>query len=158
MRTLVETARILIVDDDESIRKALSAVLEDIGYVVDTAQCGSEAIEKSKTSFYNLALIDIRLPDMEGTRLLKALNDTVPPMIKIIVTGYPSLANAVEAVNKGADAYILKPLVMDDVLKTIRDHLKKQREARKYTEERVAEFIEARAKELEAEEVSQRTR
>lgn len=158
MRTLVETARILIVDDDESIRKALSAVLEDIGYVVDTAQCGSEGIEKSKTSFYNLALIDIRLPDMEGTRLLEALNDTVPPMIKIIVTGYPSLANAVEAVNKGADAYILKPLVMDDVLKTIRDHLKKQREARKYSEERVAEFIEARAKELEAEEVSQRTR
>lgn len=155
---MVETARILIVDDDESIRKALSTVLEDIGYVVDTAQCGSEAIEKSKTSFYNLALIDIRLPDMEGTMLLKALNDTVPPMIKIIVTGYPSLANAVEAVNKGADAYILKPLVMDDVLKTIRDHLKRQREARKYSEERVAEFIEARARELEAEEVSQRTR
>ncbi len=155
---MVETARILIVDDDESIRKALAAVLEDKGYAVDTAQCGSEAIEKSKTSFYNLALIDIRLPDMEGTRLLKALNDTVPPMIKIIVTGYPSLANAVEAVNKGADAYIVKPLVMDDVLKTIRDHLKKQREARKYSEERVAEFIEARARELEAEEVSQRTR
>jgi len=63
-----------------------------------------------------------------------------------------------EAVNKGADAYILKPMVMDNVLKTIREHLKKQQEARKYSEERVAEFIEARAKELEAEEVSQRTR
>jgi len=158
VRTLTETARILVVDDDESIRKALSAVLEDKGYVVDTAQCGSEAIEKSKTSFYNLALIDIRLPDMEGTRLLKALNDTVPSMVKIIVTGYPSLSNAMEAVNKGADAYILKPMVMDNVLKTIREHLKKQQEARKYSEERVAEFIEARAKELEAEEVSQRTR
>ena len=155
---MTETARILVVDDDESIRKALSAVLEDKGYVVDTAQCGSEAIEKSKTSFYNLALIDVRLPDMEGTRLLKALNDTVPSMVKIIVTGYPSLSNAMEAVNKGADAYILKPMVMDNVLKTIREHLKKQQEARKYSEERVAEFIEARAKELEAEEVSQRTR
>jgi len=155
---LTETARILIIDDDESIRKALSAVLEDKGYIVDTAQCGSEAIEKSKTSFYNVALIDIRLPDIEGTRLLKALNDTVPPMIKIIVTGYPSLANAVEAVNKGADAYILKPLVMDNVLKTIREHLKRQQEARKYSEERVAEFIETRAKELEAEEAAQRIR
>ena len=155
---MTETARILIIDDDESIRKALSAVLEDKGYIVDTAQCGSEAIEKSKTSFYNVALIDIRLPDIEGTRLLKALNDTVPPMIKIIVTGYPSLANAVEAVNKGADAYILKPLVMDNVLKTIREHLKRQQEARKYSEERVAEFIETRAKELEAEEAAQRIR
>jgi len=155
---LGETARILVVDDDESIRRALSAVLEDKGYVVDTAQCGSEAIEKSKRSHYNLALIDVRLPDMEGTRLLKALNDTVPPMVKIIVTGYPSLANAMEAVNKGADAYILKPLVMDNVLKTIREHLKKQQDARKYSEERVAEFIETRAKELEAEEAAQRAR
>ena len=153
-----KTARILIVDDDESIRKALSAVLEDRGYVVDTAQCGSEAIEKSKKSYYDLALLDIRLPDMEGTRLLKALNDTVPPMVKIIVTGYPSLANAMEAVNKGADAYILKPVVMDNVLKTIREHLGKQQEARKYSEERVAQFIETRAKELEAEEAAQRTR
>jgi len=151
VRTLSETARILIIDDDESIRRALSAVLEEKGYIVDTAQCGTEAIEKSKASFYNLALIDIRLPDMEGTELLKALNDTVPPMVKIIVTGYPSLANAMEAVNRGADAYILKPLVMENVLKTIKEHLKKQEEARKYSEERVAQFIETRARELEAE-------
>jgi len=155
---LSEPARILIIDDDESIRKALSAVLEEKRYVVDTAQCGNEAIEKSKTGFYNLALIDIRLPDMEGTELLKALKDTVPPMVKIIVTGYPSLANAVEALNKGADAYVLKPLVMDDVLKIIREHLKRQQEAKRYSEERVAEFIDTRARELDAEEASQRTR
>jgi len=155
---LSEIIRILIIDDDESIRKALSAVLEEKGYVVDTAQCGIEAIEKSKTGFFNLALIDIRLPDMEGTELLKALKDTVPPMVKIIVTGYPSLANAMEALNKGADAYILKPLVIDNVLKTIREHLKRQRESQRYSEERVAEFIETRARELEAEEASQQTR
>lgn len=153
-----ETVRILIIDDDESIRKALSAVLEEKGYVVDAAQCGIEAIEKSKTGFYNLALIDIRLPDMEGTELLKALKDTVPPMVKIIVTGYPSLANAMEAVNRGADAYILKPLVMENVLKIIREHLKRQQEAKRYSEERVAEFIDTRARELDAEEVSQRRR
>jgi two-component system response regulator AtoC len=148
---LNESARILVVDDDESIRKVLSAVLEENGYSVDTAASGSEAVEKSEANFYNLALIDIRLPDMEGTALLKAMKDTVPAMVKIIVTGYPSLANAMEAVNRGADAYILKPLVMENVLRTIREHLKRQREARSYSEERVAEFIEARARELEAE-------
>ncbi len=154
-----ERTRILIIDDDESIRKALSAVLEEQGYSVDTAQSGSEGIEKSKTNFYNLSLIDIRLPDMEGTDLLKGLKSTVPPMVKIIVTGYPSLANAIEALNKGADAYILKPLAMDTVLKVIREHLKKQQEARKYSEDKVAEFIEARARELEAEtNIAQRTR
>lgn len=146
-----EKARILVVDDDESIRKAMTAVLEEEGYVVDTAQSGKEAIEKCNTSYYNLALIDIRLPDMEGTRLLNEMKQNTPRMAKIIVTGYPSLSNAIEAVNKGADAYLLKPLVMNEVLKTIKEHLDKQEEARKYSEGRVAEFIESRARELEAE-------
>lgn len=148
---LGEVARILIVDDDESIRKSLSAVLEEEGYFADTAETGREAVEKSRANFYNLALIDIRLPDMEGTSLLMALKPTVPPMVKIIVTGYPSLANAVEAVNKGADAYVLKPFVVKNVLLTIREHLKRQEETRKYSEERVAQFIETRARELEVE-------
>jgi len=148
---LVDVARILVVDDDESIRRVLAAVLEEKGYFVDAAETGNEAIQKTRANFYNLALIDIRLPDMEGTALLGELRVTVPTMVKIIVTGYPSLANAIAAVNKGADAYILKPLVMENVLKTIKEHLKKQEEARKFSEQRVAEFIETRARELEAE-------
>jgi DNA-binding NtrC family response regulator len=148
---LSEKVRVLVVDDDEGIRKALTAVLEEEGYIVDTAQSGNEAIEKCSANYYNLALIDIRLPDMEGTRLLNAVRQDTPPMVKIIVTGYPSLSNAVEAVNKGADAYLLKPLAMDEALKVIREHLDKQKEARKYSEQKVAEFIESRARELEAE-------
>jgi len=146
---MAETIRILVVDDDESIRKVLATILEEKGYVVDTAENGKEAIEKSNAKFYNLALIDIRLPDMEGTQLLTALKETTPKMVKIIITGYPSLQNAVEAVNKGADAYILKPFNMDSVLNTIKEHLKKQQEAKKYSEEKVAEFIETRGKEFE---------
>jgi len=145
-----EHARILVVDDDESIRKVLKTILEEEGYVVDTAENGKEAIEKANTKFYNLALIDIRLPDMEGTKLLTAMKDTTPKMIKIIVTGYPSLQNAVEAVNKGADAYILKPFKIENALRVISEHLKKQEEAKRYCQEKVAEFIETRAKELEA--------
>jgi len=146
---MVETVRILVVDDDESIRKVLATILEEKGYVVDTAQNGKEAIEKSNAKFYNLALIDIRLPDMEGTKLLTAMKETTPKMVKIIITGYPALQNAIDAVNKGADAYLMKPVSIEEVLSTIRKHLKKQQEARKYSEEKVAEFIETRAKELE---------
>ena len=58
-----ERTRVLIVDDDESIRKTLAAILEEEGYRVDTAPNGRRAIRKSKSQFYNLALIDIRLPD-----------------------------------------------------------------------------------------------
>jgi DNA-binding NtrC family response regulator len=143
-----EHARILVIEDDESIRKTLAIILKERGYSVDTAENGKEAIKKSSGKFYNLALIDIRLPDMEGTKLLTALRETTPRMVKIIVTGYPSLQNAIEAVNHGADAYILKPFNVDSVLNTIREHLEKQQQAKKYSEEKVAEFIETRVKEL----------
>jgi len=142
-------ARILVVDDDENIRKVLMRILEDEGYMVDTAKTGKEAVEKSRTKFYNLALIDIRLPDMEGVELLTKIRDTTPKMRKIIITGYPTLKNAVEAVNKGADAYIMKPFDMKELLSKIKEQLKKQREEKKYSEEKVKEFIETRVRELE---------
>lgn len=144
-----ERARILVIDDDESIRKTITSILEEKGYTVDAAENGKEAIRKSKAAFYNLALIDIRLPDMEGTKLLTAMRETVPKMVKIIVTGYPSLHNAVEAVNKGADAYVLKPFNVEKTLKTIEEQLEKQKGARKYSEQKISEFIETRVKELE---------
>ena len=146
-----ERARILVVDDDESVRKVLATILEEEGYVVDTAKNGREAIKKSKVKFYNLALIDIRLTDMEGTKLLTKVKDTMPKMRKIIITGYPSLQNAIEAVNRDADAYMLKPFDMDKVLETIKDQLKKQEEEKRYTQKKVGEFIETRVKELEEE-------
>jgi two-component system response regulator AtoC len=146
-----DRARILIVDDDESIRKVLATILDEEGYTVDTAKNGKEAIAKSRKNFYNLALIDIRLPDMEGTKLLAKLKDTRPKIRKIMITGYPSVQNAIEAVNKGADAYILKPFDVDKVLAAIRGQLKEQGEEREYSQERVTEFIETRVKELEEE-------
>ncbi len=144
------TPRILVVDDDESIRKVLTTILEEEGYAVDTAECGKEAIDKSHDKFYNLALVDIRLPDMMGTQLLTALKKTTPKMVKMIITGYPSLQNAIEAVNKGADAYLLKPFNVEDTLGLIKAHLEKQKEAKTYSQEKVAEFIETRAREIEA--------
>jgi DNA-binding NtrC family response regulator len=146
-----ERPRILIVDDDESIRKVLVAVLEENEYVVDSAKDGKEAIEKTSRGFYNLALVDIRLPDSEGTKLIAKMKETTPRMRKIIITGYPSLQNAVDALNKGADAYIMKPFDMDKVLQTIKEQLEKQQEEKKYSQERVTEFIETRVKELEEE-------
>jgi len=146
-----ERARILVVDDDEGIRKVLAAILETEGYSVDTAKNGGEAIKKSNTKFYNLALIDFRLPDMDGTKLLTRMRGTTPKMRKIIITGYPTLQNALEALNRGADAYIMKPFDIDKVLATIKEQLKEQREEKQYSQEKVKEFIETRVKELDEE-------
>ncbi|MEM2721535.1 MAG: response regulator, partial [Candidatus Bathyarchaeia archaeon] len=93
----------------------------------------------------------IRLPDMEGIDLLLKIRNTTPKMRKIIVTGYPTLNNAIEAVNRGADAYIVKPFDVERVLATIKEQLKKQEEERRYSEEKVAEFIKTRIEELKAE-------
>jgi len=145
---LKERARILVVDDDESVTRTFKVILEENGYVVDTAECGREAIEKTNKKFYNAIFIDIRLPDMEGTELLTAIKETTPKMVKIIITGYPTLQNAVVAVNKGADAYVLKPPKMREVLSTLKESLQKQKEEKRLSEEKVAEFIQKRAKEI----------
>lgn len=146
-----ERASILVVDDDAGIRKTLSKILEMEGYLVETAENGREAIEAYKKWFFNVALIDIRLPDMEGTELLDKLKRTEPRMVKIIITGYPSLKNAVVAVNRGADGYVLKPFDVGELLALIRRQLKKQRESMKYSQKKVTEFIETRVRQLELE-------
>jgi len=143
-------ARILVVDDEEGIRKSLKTVLEEEGYLVDTAETGQAAIAKSKTTFYNLALVDVRLPDIDGVELLTSMGQITSRMVRIIVTGYPSLDNAIQAVNKGVDGYIVKPFNMEHLLSTIKEHLQKQREAEKYSEEKVREYVESRAKEMDA--------
>jgi len=144
--------RILVIDDDEGIRKVVAEALRSEGYSVDTASNGKQAVEKSRTNFYNLALIDIRLPDMEGTKLLTSMKQTTPEMIKIILTGYPALQNAIDAVNKGAHGYLVKPINMDELLRTVEEHMKKQTEMKQYSQERVAEFVETRFNELQTEE------
>ena len=144
-----ESARILIIDDKESIRKTISMTLERAGYVVDTAENGAEAVQESEVNFYNLALIDLRLPDMDGTELLTALKDTTPGMVKVILTGFPGLQSAVTAINKGVDAYLVKPLNPNELLRVVKEQLDKQKREKVYSQEKVAEFVESRFKELE---------
>jgi DNA-binding NtrC family response regulator len=141
-------ARILVVDDDERITATLQAILENEGYAVDVAATGTEAIRKSKNAVYNVALIDIKLPDMEGTDLLTLMRDSIPKVRKIIITGYPSMQNAIEAVNKEADAYLMKPVDVDNLIRIVGEQLKLQKEEKKYSEEKVAEFIAARVDEI----------
>jgi DNA-binding NtrC family response regulator len=126
----------------------MKAILEDEGYIVDLAATGSEAIQKTKKSAYNIALLDIRLPDMEGVELLKLIKDTVPRTRKIMVTGYPSMQNAIAALNKNADAYLIKPIDIENLLNTVKEQLQLQENEKEFSEQKVAEFIETRVKEL----------
>lgn len=145
---MVEKAKILIVDDDENIRKTMKAILEEENYSVDLATNGKEAIQMTNEKMYNLALLDIRLPDIEGVELLQLLKEYVPRTRKIMVTGYPTIQNAVMAINKKADAYLLKPVDIEKLLQIVKEQLRAQEEERSFSEEKVAEFIEARVRDL----------
>ena len=89
-----EKRRILLVDDDRAILASFRDLLLPRGYDVDTAETGREAINKSNTKFYNLAVIDIKLPDMEGTELLANLHKNYPKTKKIMIgRPFPPLAH-----------------------------------------------------------------
>jgi two-component system NtrC family response regulator len=141
-------ANILVIDDDEGIRTSLANVLELKGYHVETARDGKEGLAKYRKHHFDLALIDIVLPDIKGTELLGKMTTGVVDMMKVIVTGYPDLDNAIKSVNEGADAYIIKPFDVKELLDKVSTLLKKQAENRKYSEEKVTEYIKERAKEL----------
>jgi PAS domain S-box-containing protein len=122
-----DKADILIVDDDKFIHKTLKLILGKQGYGTEMAVTGREALEKANGRFFNLVLLDIRLPDMEGIELLAPLKEMHPDTEVIMVTGYASLETAVRALNEGASAYITKPLRTDELLATVRGALDKQR-------------------------------
>ena len=141
--------RILVIDDDEAICNTISRALRFEGYEVDVANTGRQAIECSERRFYNLALIDMRLPDVEGTELLTALKTTTPKMVKIILTGNASLQNSITAINRGVDGYLTKPVEMDVLLKTIKEHLTNQSTEKEFDQRKVAEFIETQLRKMD---------
>jgi two-component system, response regulator YesN len=113
---------VLIIDDDESITKTFARILQKKGYNTDTAQTGKEAIQKANAKFYAVALIDICLPDLNGVELLDKLADHGGKMVKIIITGFPTMAPMKGAY---ADAYLLKPVKPQELLSIIDEKTKK---------------------------------
>lgn len=104
---------ILVVDDEPDMRVALNHALCRTGYSVDCACCGSEALLKFKRGGYSLVITDVKMPDMSGLELLGEVKKTSPHVPVIMLTGYGTITNAVEAMQKGASDYILKPFSSD---------------------------------------------
>jgi DNA-binding response OmpR family regulator len=115
---------ILVIDDDKSILRTLTRILQKAGYEVDTAETGKEATEKAQKNHYNIALVDVRLPDIDGTELLVNLKDSLRDTVRIMITGFPSLETGVKALDGGADAYLVKPVKPEDLLMLIEEKLK----------------------------------
>ena len=119
-----EKKHIIVVDDDKSILRTFTRILQKSGYEIDVAETGKEALEKTKKKAYDLALVDIRLPDMDGTDLLVKMQKTMRGAIKIMITGFPSLETGVKALDEGADAYLVKPVKPEELLALIEEKFK----------------------------------
>ncbi|MCH8022930.1 MAG: response regulator, partial [Thaumarchaeota archaeon] len=125
MESSLASTNILLIDDDIDSLTTFETLLSNKGYSVETAETGAQALEKSRKKKFDLALIDITLPDMEGTKLLNTLSSS-SEMRKIIITGKGTFDNAVDALNLGADAYLMKPVNPVNLLKVIEEQLQEK--------------------------------
>ena len=146
---MTDRGRILVVDDDDMILESLVSILESEGYITSTARTGEEAIARAEREFFNAMLIDIHLPDMTGIEVLTRIEETAPRMKKLLLTGFPETHTAIDAVNKKADAYLVKPFDPELLLDLIEQNLMQQEEELKYAQEKVLEYIKTRVKQLD---------
>jgi len=117
---------ILIVDDDKSLVSTFQKFFEMKEFSVDTACMGCDATLKIASRDYDLALIDVALPDMKGTELLLKFKKTIPGTRKIILTGFANAESAIEAVNNGASFFLAKPVRLDRLLEVVKKQLEER--------------------------------
>lgn len=119
---------IIIVDDDKSILRLFSRILQKNGYEVDSAETGEEAVQKIESRHFDAALVDIKLPGIEGTSVLARINQIAPKMVKIVITGFPTEENGAESLDFGAAAYLVKPVDTEELLRIIKEELEKRKQ------------------------------
>jgi len=119
--------RILIVDDEELICRLLAQKLTSEGYSCVTAHSGREALSRFYKDTFSLIISDIKMPEMDGIELLKRVRSLNPKMMVIMVTAYPEIDLAVEAMRLGAYDFIIKPADLELILLSVRKALDKKR-------------------------------
>jgi two-component system response regulator PilR (NtrC family) len=110
---------ILVVDDEESLRTVLSSELINEGYEVRTAADGDDAIVEMRNADFDLVLLDIKMPRMNGFEVLKHIKENHARAKVVMLTGFADLKNAIESKKLGADDFVSKPYDLVDLLTTI---------------------------------------
>jgi DNA-binding NtrC family response regulator len=117
-------ARILVVDDEAVIRDTLAEYLTHEGFAVDACASGEQALELAAARRYDVALCDVQLPGIDGIELLERLLKLSPQTFVLLVTAFATVENAVEAFQRGAHDYLMKPVLLDEVLGKVRRMLR----------------------------------
>jgi two-component system response regulator PilR (NtrC family) len=118
---------ILVVEDEEGVRESLVAVLGEEGYQVTAAADGGEALDLLKRQEFDLVLSDLRLPGADGLTLLRHTRESAPQTLFLLMTAHATVETAVEALRQGAQDYLLKPVLFEDLLHKIQSLLERRR-------------------------------
>jgi DNA-binding response OmpR family regulator len=133
--------RVLVVDDDESIRSFLVEVLDRLGYESDTAENGKKGLEKYHTGSYTLIITDMRMPIMDGLTMLKTIRSEGSKIPIIVVTAFPTVNSAVESLIHGADYYLVKPINLDDLKAKIGKAIERRKIHKRLASTKVANIV-----------------
>jgi len=115
-----DTARILIVDDEEDLRLGLCETLQQEGYQVEAAGDGWAALDKVRAAAFDLALVDLKMPGPDGMIVLDAIKQVSPETLVVVITGHATVESAVDAMKVGAFDYVLKPFDLNHLEKVLR--------------------------------------
>lgn len=113
--------KILLVDDDKEFVNSFSSIIESEGYIVEVAFSGQEALDKFKKSAFDLFILDIKLPDMNGGKVAKKVRDEDKNIIIIIITGFPELQDSITALDIGIQDILIKPISSSEILRSIKE-------------------------------------
>ena len=111
---------LLIVEDEAPLREAIAEQLTDRGYRVEQAESGEAALAKLADFAFDIIITDLRLPGIDGSAVVEAAVERYPHIIAIVVTGYGTVKDAVEAIKRGAWDYLAKPVDADQVVQALR--------------------------------------
>ncbi|HTW72468.1 MAG TPA: response regulator [Acetobacteraceae bacterium] len=120
---MTTSAKVLIVDDDETVRRSYLRSLQTVRCDVETAATGEDALRALARKSFDVVLLDLRMPGMDGMAVLKAARKTAPDSEIVVITGYPTVETAKQAVQWGAYDYLAKPVGPAEVIKVTTDAL-----------------------------------
>jgi DNA-binding NtrC family response regulator len=120
-REPMKPLRVLVIDDESVICDACNMVLTEKGHTVDRCMTGETGLLAIENEVYDVILLDMKLPDIDGMKILKTVKKKIPAPCVIVMTGYSTMSNAVEAMKLGAADYLSKPFTDDELISAINE-------------------------------------
>lgn len=124
---MLERAKVVVIDDEPVVCESCKRILERAGYLVETFTNSKEALERVSQEIFDAAIVDLKMPDIDGMELLRRIKQEYPEIMVVMITGYSTVDTAVQAMKMGAFDYVPKPFTPDELEIVVKNALEKKR-------------------------------